>query len=156
MEGGTQHPIAAIESGEVQQVLPPQTVFTSSNSSIINSSNGSSGDSLVVLPMDITLRGWGGNDYSNYNCETEEDIFALERTNGDAVAAVTPSATTTAATSDAVTASIPSTAVPKTSPLYINDYFTIRPESDRFGRGITDVRRALTKQDTAPFPTSSN
>jgi hypothetical protein len=36
---------------------------------------------------------------------------------------------------------------------YINDYFTIRPESDQFGRGITEVRKKLTKNDTQPFPT---
>jgi hypothetical protein len=38
--------------------------------------------------------------------------------------------------------------------LYINDYFTIRPESDKFGRGITEVRKGFTKGDKEPFPTA--
>lgn len=37
--------------------------------------------------------------------------------------------------------------------VYINDYFTIRPPDDKYGRGITDIRKGLTKNDTQPFPT---
>ena len=37
--------------------------------------------------------------------------------------------------------------------LYINDYFTIRPKDDKFGRGVTETRKSLTKNDTVPFPT---
>lgn len=37
--------------------------------------------------------------------------------------------------------------------VYINDYFTIRPKDDQYGRGITDIRKGLTKNDTQPFPT---
>jgi hypothetical protein len=38
-------------------------------------------------------------------------------------------------------------------PFYINDHFTIRPDSDKFGRRITELRQSLTNMDKTPFST---
>jgi hypothetical protein len=38
-------------------------------------------------------------------------------------------------------------------PFYINDHFTIRPDTDKFGRRITELRQSLTNMDKTPFST---
>jgi hypothetical protein len=40
-------------------------------------------------------------------------------------------------------------------PLTVNGGKSIREENDKFGRGITEVRRELTKNDTQPFATKT-
>jgi hypothetical protein len=82
-----------------------------------------------------------------------EEYFtrALAATKNFAIATGSAPSTTTAANSS--TAGAGSAPIAEYGSLYINDYFTIRPESDQFGRGITEVRKKLTKNDTQPFPT---
>lgn len=38
--------------------------------------------------------------------------------------------------------------------VWINDYFTVRSKDDKFGRKITDLRKAFTQNDTKPFQVS--
>lgn len=38
--------------------------------------------------------------------------------------------------------------------LMINDVVNMRPEGDKFGRNFSDVRRAITVNDTVPLPTN--